>query len=355
MSKRMNRDFVMLAEVYNKAKHRTAGMYMSEKLDGMRGIWIPHTRGKPVNTIPFANRGKDKREHVATGLWSRYGKVIHCPPEFTIGFPPYPLDGELYMGRKSFQKLMSTVKELEPGPDWKDVQYLVFDAPDYNMLLQDGRINGENFKYTMNLDANVVALGLTGAELKPGQPTFDFTYRMLRKDLQPTKYMRMHDLRLLPFITTEAVEILETQLNVITDAGGEGLILRHPAAQWEPIRSKFLLKVKKLHDAEAIVLGYRTGQGKYLGMLGSLSVRFGADCYFELSGFTDEERQLPPDWCNWAAANPDVLFSERGIYIGHGADSPASPHFHIGDSVTFRFRELSDNGIPKEARYLRKA
>ena len=29
-------------------------------------------------------------------------------------------------------------------------------------------------------------------------------------------------------------------------------------------------------------------------------------------------------------------------------------HFRIGQTVTFVYRELTDDGIPKEARYLRK-
>jgi hypothetical protein len=29
-------------------------------------------------------------------------------------------------------------------------------------------------------------------------------------------------------------------------------------------------------------------------------------------------------------------------------------HFKVGDVVTFKYRELSDDGIPKEARYWRR-
>jgi len=41
-----------------------------------------------------------------------------------------------------------------------------------------------------------------------------------------------------------------------------------------------------------------------------------------------------------------------------GQDMPAGTqgkHFKVGQVVTFIYRELSDEGIPKEARYFRQA
>lgn len=350
MSRRVNRELCMLAEVYDKERHRSAGMYMSEKLDGMRAIWLPHTRGICVTDLPFANRNKDDREHVATGLWTRYGKVIHCPPEFVKDFPEYPLDGELYLGRQAFQMLMSVTKTLKPDPsEWKYVRYVVFDAPCYHVIFQDGRINNPQFTTKIVQADCLKALKLENFPKRPHN--FDANYRLLQRDLVCTETLRLHDQRLLPFNTKMALDMIEEKLESVTALNGEGLILRHPASTWEPLRSTYLLKVKRLQDAEATVVGFRTGQGKYLGMLGSLSVSFGG-LVFELSGFTDEERALTDPWHDWGLNNPGRLWTDNPMLL---VDSPrVSLQFNIGDKVTFRYRELSKDGVPKEARYLRK-
>ena len=349
MSRRTNRELVMLATVFDKMKHRVAGMYLSEKLDGQRCLWLPHTRGVPVKAIPFANRDKDKREHIATGLWTRYGKVIHCPDYFVQGFPDYPLDGELFLGQSQFQGLMKVVKELIPDPvKWKDVRYLVFDAPQYSSIFQDGRINNPQYSKTIVYEDNVKALNLP-TSTTPNN--FDITYRTLDKLLVGTQYLQLHQQRLLPFNTAMAMEILTSKLEETLEQGGEGLILRHPASMWEPIRSTFLQKVTPLLDAEATVVSYRMGQGKFLGMLGSLTVSYGG-IQFELSGFKDEERTLTEPWYLWGNDNPGRLCTDNPVLL---ADSPiVSNVFPVGSSVTFQFREHSEGGVPKSARYKRK-
>ena len=62
---------------------------------------------------------------------------------------------------------------------------------------------------------------------------------------------------------------LNKELDKVLDMGGEGLMLRQPESMYERKRSKSLLKVKKFHDMEVRIIGYREGTGKYKGMLGS--------------------------------------------------------------------------------------
>jgi len=345
MARRTNRELVMLADTYNRAKHRSAGMFLSEKLDGMRCLWLPPTRGMPIGKIPFANRDKDNRNHTASGLWSRYGKVIHCPEFFVDGFPDYPLDGELYLGRGGFQTLMSVCKTLEPNPDeWKYVQYKVFDAPKYDAIFQDGRVNNPQFSKTISLTENCEALGIkTDHPAFKQQCNFEATLNLLKRDLVGTTYLSLHEQTLLPFSTPMALDIIDKRLTEVTANHGEGLMLRHPASCWEPIRSSYLLKVKRLEDGEGIVAGFRAGQGKYLGMLGSLTIewRWGR---FELSGFTDEERGLTPRAHEWARAHPGEMIPFDEVSI----------KFQLGEEITFIYRELSDSNVPKEGRYLRK-
>ena len=61
------------------------GWWMSEKLDGVRAYW-------------------DGKQFL-----SRLGNRFHAPPWFVEGFRPTPLDGELWGGRKLFQRTVSIV------------------------------------------------------------------------------------------------------------------------------------------------------------------------------------------------------------------------------------------------------
>jgi hypothetical protein len=110
--------------------------------------------------------------------------------------------------------------------------------------------------------------------------------------------------------------------------------------------------------------------------MGALKVRYknkhGKFVEFELSGFTDEERVLKCDTdkedkmsqVKGVSDNEKVLMAYPGAYrwammhpgieIKEGATWITNPMFPIGSAVTFRFRELSDDGVPKEARYWRK-
>lgn len=337
-----NREFLMLAESFVPGKHRTAGVFMSVKLDGQRCVWLPATRGVAVKHIPFSNRGKDDRNHVATGLWSRYGKVIHCPDYFVANFPNYPLDGELYMGRGTFQALMSTVRTLEPDEDaWQKVEYRVFDSPTYTQIFANGKINNPQWSKAISLADNLLALGLTEDTAPPQY--FEMVYNRLKKYMPQNERLKLHEQRLLPFNTAMANQILMDELDRVVTEGGEGLMLRLPTSIWEPIRTGFLLKVKKLNDSEGTVVGYKSGEGKLLGLVGSVRVQWNG-LEFDLSGFTDEERQMLPEWVDWARANPGQIIPGE-----------ASRFLRLGDVVTFRYRELSDSGVPKEARYWRRA
>jgi len=68
-----NREFLMLAQVYDPKKHAIGGWRVSEKKDGERCWWDGGiTRGIPKSRVPWANTKKDARYRtapIATGLW----------------------------------------------------------------------------------------------------------------------------------------------------------------------------------------------------------------------------------------------------------------------------------------------
>src|SRR6266404_6166921 len=82
-----------------------AGWWMSEKLDGVRAYW-------------------DGKQFL-----SRLGNLFHAPDWFVAGLPSVPLDGELWLGRKKFQRAVSIVRRQDMSDLWKELTYVVFDAP----------------------------------------------------------------------------------------------------------------------------------------------------------------------------------------------------------------------------------
>ena len=114
---------------------------------------------------------------------------------------------------------------------------------------------------------------------------------------------------------------LKQRMHAVTRAGGEGLMLHLADAPYTTGRSDVLLKVKPWLDAEATVIGHVPGQGKYRGMMGALRVETADGRRFRVgTGFTDAVRRAPPP---------------------------------VGTLITFRYRELNKNGLPRFVSYLR--
>lgn len=115
---------------------------------------------------------------------------------------------------------------------------------------------------------------------------------------------------------------LNTRLKDVVDGGGEGLMLHLASAPFITGRSDVLLKLKPLADAEAMVLRHIPGEGKYTGMLGALEVKTPEGVVFRLgTGFSDAVRKAPPK---------------------------------VGATVTYRYRDVTKNGVPRFASFLRE-
>lgn len=355
------REFLMLAHKYEGKKISPAGWFLSEKLDGMRCFWDGGlTRGFTKSDVPWANTAKDERyveRPIATGLWSRYGNVIPAPSGFLDALPKVPLDGELYIpGHR--QDLMSIIKSLQPrDDDWKDVKFYCFDMPSFDCIFMDGVINTTNFKKRfvgcrnwIYSDTDISSLVYVPKMTTP----FYSTYKLLQDYCSGVALP--HNQVRLPFATNTACDFLNQVLEEVTAKGGEGVMLRKGESIWLPHRSHYLLKVKKLDDAEGTVIGYITGRetdlgSKLLGKMGALVLQLDSGQRMELSGFTDSERELVAvgtpgnsDATTWAIDNPGVECPE---WITNGM-------FPRGSRVTFRYRGLTKDGIPQEARYWRK-
>ena len=125
----------------------------------------------------------------------------------------------------------------------------------------------------------------------------------------------------LPQDVCEGEADLRQRLVDIEAKGGEGLMLREPGSAYEVGRSMTLLKVKTFHDAEALVIGHSAGKGKHKGRTGALEVRLADGTEFSVgTGMSDREREDPPA---------------------------------IGATITFRYQELTDAGVPRFPSFVR--
>ncbi len=220
---------LLLAETWDGSAD-PAGWLMSEKLDGVRAYW-------------------DGKQFI-----SRQGNLYHAPDWFVAGLPTIPLDGELWLGRKAFQRTVSIVRRQDKSEHWKDIRYVVFDAP----ALDKG------------FEARLAFVRETIAANAPY--------------VAPLEH-----------VPCQGVAHLREELARLEALGAEGVMLRRPGSRYEAGRSSTLLKVKSFHDAEARVIGHQEGAGRHKGRLGALLVELpdGTKCAVG-TGLSDAERDAPP-------------------------------------------------------------
>jgi DNA ligase-1 len=232
------------------------GWWMSEKLDGVRAWWD------------------------GTRFLSRQGNPFYAPDWFTEKLPDYPLDGELFGGRKKFQRTVSIVRRQDLSDDWKELAFVIFDAPSLERTFEERLAHVQEY---------VEDLAPPYAEWLPHEPC-------------------------------QGVQHLRTELARVEGLGGEGLMLRQPGSRYEVGRSYTLLKVKSFHDDEARVLGHQPGAGRHKGRLGALEVELRNGTRFSVgTGLSDAERENPPA---------------------------------LGSIITFRYQELSNDGVPRFPSYV---
>ena len=220
---------LLLAEAWTAAVD-PAGWWVSEKLDGVRAYWD------------------------GAAFVSRLGNRFHAPAYFTAGLPAAPLDGELWIGRKQFQRTVGVVRRQDQPDTWKEVRFVVFDAP--------AAPGGFEARLAYLKTAALPAAAYAGV---------------------------------LDHAACTGVEHLKAELARVEALGGEGLMLRQPGSVYVAGRSATLLKVKSFLDSDAVVVGHEPGKGRHKGRLGALLVTLADGTAFSVgSGFTDAERESPP-------------------------------------------------------------
>ena len=357
----MKREFLQLAHVL-EPKHDISGWFISEKLDGTRCFWDGGiSRGVETIDVPWAsvldpktNKRKAKIKPVATGLWSRYGNPIMAPDWFLNALPACLLDGELWAGRGKFQLCRSICGGDTPDPRFDQICYVVYSAPRLEDIFSFGQIKNANMLCT--IDERCVEFvtqmlrDFEGDFIFSNAHTFKGEVEFLARVFESQhKFCRPLEQEKLPSDRGQAHVRIGEFLDSVVEQGGEGVVLRDPLARWTPKRHNGILKWKPYKDAEGTITGFTSGRetnkgSRLLGKIGALIVDYKGK-RLELAGLTDEEREFAnPAMCDWAIDNP-------GIDVPYWVEGK---HFLRGQIVTFIYRELSDSGIPKEARYLRR-
>jgi DNA ligase-1 len=253
---------LQLANVYHPQIDLKA-YWVSEKLDGVRAYWDGHQ------------------------LISKQGHIYRAPSWFIKDFPDFSLDGELWIARASFDMLSGVVRKHKPiDKEWQQVSYQVFDLPESDQIFDDRLARLQAF---FKSETNPPWLKLIAQYKVPTQ------------------------------------ELLMAQLDDVIERKGEGLMLHLGSSRYHAARDDELLKLKRYFDAEAKVLEYIPGNGKFKGLMGSLLVeainqpqqlkRFKIG-----SGFSHAERRAPPP---------------------------------IGSIITYKYFGLTRNQVPRFASFMR--
>ena len=256
----------------NKPLFHPVGWYASEKFDGQRAQWCP----------------------VRKVLISRYGNIIEAPDFFVKPLLKctIPLDGELFMGYGNWHLtgiFRSKTKNYREDL-WKKAKYIVFDIPDSNIgtYLERMKLLQAFFK-----------------EVK------DHVIMVKSKEINSKSE-------------------LDSYYNDILRRGGEGVMLNNPSAFYHDRRTDAILKLKPVMDDECVIVGYKGGNGRNAGKLGSFRVHPIEDGIpnpkkeFGISGVSDLIRS------NYKKSHP------------------------IGTILSYSCSDYTKSGKPRHPRYLGK-
>ena len=117
----------------------------------------------------------------------------------------------------------------------------------------------------------------------------------------------------IPYKTVGSLEEAVAHFEQLLAEGHEGTILKNYCALWEDSRSKHLVKMKAEKDADMEIIGFNPGEGKFLGMVGSMQMA-SSDRLVEcnISGFPDDLRlEITKNQAGLLGTIATVIYNER--------------------------------------------
>lgn len=247
----------MLAHKFAEQAHKVKyPAFVQPKLDGIRCIAIV----------------KDG----ACTLWSRTRKPItscpHIVQELEAAFQEMDitLDGELYNHemKSDFEKIVSLVRQEEPGEGHEIVQYHVYDV-----------VNELNFK----------------TRFEGMKPLFDMFEFFSIKLVQTEKCNSEDDVM--------------TFFDKFRAQGYEGAMMRNSDSKYANKRSYDLQKVKEFDDAEYPIVGIEEGRGKLAGhAIFKLQTDEGKEFLAKMKGDTAQLKKFFDDHSLWTGKKLTVQY-----------------------------------------------
>lgn len=127
-------------------------------------------------------------------------------------------------------------------------------------------------------------------------------------------------IEIIPQIRVTERSQVQQFLDEVIQNQGEGIVVRNPHMPYERKRSDHILKIKPVEDEECKVIAHHQGRGKYQDILGAITCENRRGKFKIGSGFSDEQRKNPPP---------------------------------IGSIITYRYRGLTNKGLPRFATFYR--
>ncbi len=274
------------------------GWWVSEKFDGQRAVW---------DGQKFVSRGAsgDPRVYPYVPRW-----FMACMP------PGIALDGELFLQRNSFSATTSILKtglkpetirkkgdptQVDLDSRWSKIKYQVFDIIDENPY----EVRKQRLEHIV-------------AERAAAWTLISVPFYM-KKPSCPLILTRQHLIR--------SIGELDTIYNNLVAEDAEGVMVRAPGIPYIPRRTKMMLKMKLKEDSDCVLIGYKPGEGKYQGLLGSFECQdIVSKKTFYLGGMSDKIR---------------TDYNKQGSLDYHP----------IGTLITYTFNGKTADGIPRHPRY----
>lgn len=265
----------MLAHKFAEQAHKIKyPAFVQPKLDGIRCIAIV-------------------KDGEAT-LWSRTRKQItscpHIVQELEAAFATMDiiLDGELYNHemKSDFEKIVSLVRQEEPGEGYENVEYHVYDS-----------ISEHPFKNRY-------------AQLNRLFRAFEFqSMRLVQTEVCKTE--------------DEVMDFFEKYRH----QGYEGTMVRNVESLYVNKRSYDLLKVKEFDDAEYPIVGIEEGRGKLAGHVGSFICKTedGKEFMAKAKGATENLKRYFDDHSLWQNKKLTVQYQ--------GLTNKGIPRFPVGIAI----------------------
>jgi hypothetical protein len=183
---------IMLASYFPRLKFDPGQWWMGEKFDGMRTCWVPS-----VQT-----------------LYSRTGLPVQVQSSFLPIMPLAYLDGELWLGRNSCNKISNLLHSIQHSrcPPWNCLRYIVFDVPSYTYQ----------------------------------KAPFETRYRVALLSIQKIHPFIVPTVR----IRCSGMKHVNSYTEAIIANRGEGTMLRRPTSVYECGRSYSIFKYKVIHKCD---------------------------------------------------------------------------------------------------------